>query len=202
MSRSIEPADRRPLVYGIFVLLILIAASYLFWPRSPQPDALVLTPESVRTGSAAAEMNAAPGEDETASVETVEVAAANDIAVETSISDEPPATEPAPQKPGTEAKAEAAKPQPTTASRPASSLSTGSGDWVVNAGAYSAEASARSRAAELSRLGMSAHVHRIEANGQILWRVRVGYFETKAKAREYGDWMKSTHGIEGWAGAR
>ena len=202
MSRSIEPADRRPLVYGVFVLMILVAASYLFWPRSPQPDALVLTPESVRTGSAAAEMNTAPEEGETTPVETVEVAAANDLAVETSISDEPPATDPAPAKPKETAKTDTAKPKTATAARPATHPSTGSGDWVVNAGAFSTEASARSRTAELSRLGMSAHVHRIEANGQTLWRVRVGYFETKAKAREYGDWMKSTHGIEGWAGAR
>ena len=32
MAKSIEPADRRPLVYGVFVLIILIAATYLFWP--------------------------------------------------------------------------------------------------------------------------------------------------------------------------
>ena len=49
---------------------------------------------------------------------------------------------------------------------------------------------------------MSAHVHQIVSNGKTLWRVRVGYFASKAKATEYGQWMKSTHGIEGWASNR
>ena len=95
MPKSIEPADRRPLVYGVFALLILIAASYLFWPRSPQPDSLVLTPESVRTEPAAADMESDPTAEETTNIETVDVAGGEEIAEETNISDDPPATTPA-----------------------------------------------------------------------------------------------------------
>ncbi len=196
MPKSIEPADRRPLVYGIFALVILVAASYLFWPRSPKPDSLVLTPESVRTEAAAADMQTDPTSEEVAAVETVDVATDEAIAEETSITDEPPATVPAtpPARTTPRAVQETAE---LSGSGPA-----GSGDWVLNVGAFSSESSARARAQEISREGMSAHVHRITADGKTLWRVRVGYFASKAKATEYGQWMKSTHRIEGWAGPR
>ena len=192
MPKSIEPADRRPLVYGIFALVILIAASYLFWPRSPQPDSLVLTPESVRNDPAAADMQTEPSADEATDLETVDIASSDEIAEEESISDDPPPTpKPKTSPPAKQATAE------LTGNGPSSS-----GNWVLNVGAYSKESGARSRAAEISREGMSAHVHRITSNGKTLWRVRVGYFASKAKATEYGQWMKSTHGIEGWASNR
>lgn len=207
MPKSIEPADRRPLVYGIFALIILIAASYLFWPRSPQSESLVLTPESVRSDPAAADMESDPTADEAAGIETIDVAGEDEIAEETSISDEPPTTPtPTPQSTQT---AQRTTPEPRTSTAPRQQTTdltdsgpSASGSWVLNVGAFSTEASARSRTAELSREGMTAHVHRIETNGKTLWRVRVGYFASKAKASQYAQWMKSTHGIEGWAGTR
>jgi cell division protein FtsN len=192
MPKSIEPADRRPLVYGIFALVILIAASYLFWPRSPQPESLVLTPESVRNDPAAADMETEPSAEEATDLETVDVGSGGEIAEETSISDVPPPT----PKPKT------SQPAKNTTAELTGNGPSSSGDWVLNVGAYSKESGARSRAAEISRQGMSAHVHRITSNGKTLWRVRVGYFASKAKATEYGQWMKSTHGIEGWASNR
>lgn len=197
MPKSIEPADRRPLVYGIFALLILVAASYLFWPRSPQPESLVLTPESVRTEAAAADMDTEPTADESATVETVDVAGTDELAEETRISDDPPPTAASTTPPARTSPPANTRTSELTGSGPASS-----GNWVLNVGAYSTESNARSRAAEISRQGMSAHVHQITSNGKTLWRVRVGYFASKAKATEYGQWMKSTHGIEGWAGTR
>jgi cell division septation protein DedD len=191
MPKSIQPADRRPLVYGVFVLLILFAASYLFWPRSPRPDSLVLTPDSVRTDSAAASIEGEPTEAEASDVETVAVDDANEIAEETSISNEPPAVKTKTTPPVNRQTAEA------TSTGPA-----GSGNWVLNVGAYSKESSARARAAEISRQGMSGHVRQIVSDGKTLWRVRVGYFASKGKADEYGKWMKSTHDIESWAGSR
>jgi cell division septation protein DedD len=209
MSKPIEPADRRPLVYGVFVLLILVAAAYLFWPRQPKPQSLVLTPESVRTGSAAADMTRTPTDEEAAGlpaddVESVAVPEPNAISEETSISDEPPTT-------GSSGGTVMSSPATTTQDRqPESTAETGladggpaaTGDWVINVGAFSSEASAKNRAEEISRQGMSAHVHRVVSEGRSLWRVRVGYFATKAKAREYADWMKTTRGIEGWASSR
>lgn len=199
MPRSIEPADRRPLVYGVFVLLILVAASYLFWPRSPEPESLVLTPDSVRTGSAAADMSGEPSDDEAAPVETVALDESAAINEETHISDEPPAV--ATRTPERSSNPpDRSEPARTTAL--AENGPSGSGSWVLNVGAFSTEAGARSRAEEISRQGMSAHVHRIASDGKSLWRVRVGYFATKAKASEYAAWMRSTHAIEGWASER
>ncbi|RKZ06938.1 hypothetical protein DRQ32_10610 [bacterium] len=205
MPKSIEAADRRPLVYGLFVLLILVAASYLFWPRSPQPESLVLTPDSVRTESAAADMTstteAGDSEaDQGSDVEVVALEGENEIAEETHIN-----IEDAPSKKPTQTKTATATPAKTSAEPAANtvgSMPATNGKWVLNVGAYSKEANARSRAAEISRQGMSAHVHRVNADGKTLWRVRVGYFATKTKAGEYGNWMKSTHGIEGWTGSR
>lgn len=208
MSKSIEPADRRPLIYGVFVLLILVAASYLFWPRTPHSDSLVLTPESVRTGSAAAEMSGAlteaphgdaVGDVADADLETTAVDESHAIAAETSISDEAPVTRAVTPEP---TRREPTRVEPVRTTALAGTGPASSGDWVLNVGAFSAEASARARAEEISREGMSAHVHSVVSNGNTLWRVRVGYFATKAKADEYGQWMKSTHGIEGWASAR
>lgn len=204
MSKSIEAADRRPLVYGVFVLLILVAASYLFWPRAPKPESLVLTPESVRTESAAADMTAEAGTAEVAAagedLESVALDESAGIAAETSISDEPPVTSPQPAR-----ARPTPKPTPTPTQPAANTEGSAPGDtgkWVLNVGAYSSEANARARAAEISRQGMSAHTHQVQSDGKTLWRVRVGYFASKAKAQEYGEWMKSTHGIDGWTGSR
>ena len=120
------------------------------------------------------------------------VASNDEIAEETSISDDPPPT----PKPKTNAPAKQQTAE-LTGNGP-----SGSGNWVLNVGAYSKESAARARSEEISRQGMSAHVHQITSNGKTLWRVRVGYFASKAKATEYGQWMKSTHGIEGWASNR
>ena len=195
MSSSNEATDRRPLVYGVFVLLILVAASYLFWPRSPKPDSLVLTPESVRTQPAAAEMST--DTEEGGSVETVAMDETNAPAEETSISDQPPVTRPVKTAETTPAETIRSSSANASAFEPA-----GAGNWVINVGAFSKKSSAQTRAEEISRQGMASHVHQVTADGKMLWRVRVGYFASKAKAREYGEWMKSTHGIEGWAGSR
>ena len=196
MAKSIEPADRRPLVYGVFVLIILIAATYLFWPRSPRPESLVLTPESVRTDSAAADLagQPTPGElTESAPVEAETVDDHAEIAEETKISDDLP-------PPPVETKTSA--PVNRNTSELTDNGPTGSGKWVINVGAFSQESSARARSEEISRQGMPAHVHRIDSDGKTLWRVRVGYFASKAKASEYTQWMKTTHGIEGWPSQR
>jgi cell division septation protein DedD len=194
MPKPIDATDRRPLVYGVFVLLILVAASYLFWPRSPKPDSLVLTPESVRTQPAAAEMNA---DAEDSSLETVALGESDSPVEESSISDQPPVTRPAQTAKATPPTTKQKKPTNKSDFEPA-----GAGNWVLNVGAFSKKSSAQTRAEEISRQGMASHVHQVNADGKILWRVRVGYFASKAKALEYGQWMKSTHGIEGWAGSR
>ena len=197
MPKSMEPTDRRPLVYGVFVLLILVAASYLFWPRSPKPDSLVLTPESVRTRPAAADMSGDVMGGDESPVTTVALGDSDAPAEETSISDQPPVIKPAKTTQST------AKNRDATSNAKSSGFEpSGAGNWIINVGAFSTKSSAQTRAAELSRQGMAAHVHQVRADGKMLWRVRVGYFASKAKAREYGEWMKSTHGIEGWAGSR
>ena len=205
MPKSMEATDRRPLVYGVFVLLILVAASYLFWPRSPKPDSLVLTPESVRTQAAAADMNSDLTSNDDGSITTVELGESDAPIEETSISDEAPVTRPVSRSVTEPAKTtqSATKSNSTKTSTKSSAFEpAGAGDWVVNVGAYSKKSSAQTRAGEISRQGMAAHVHQVSSDGKTLWRVRVGYFASKAKAREYGEWMKSTHGIEGWAGSR
>ena len=205
MPKSMEPTDRRPLVYGVFVLLILVAASYLFWPRSPKPDSLVLTPESVRTQAAAAEMTGDVESDEDGELTTVDLGESDAPVEESSISDHPPVTKPVTTTVTAPAKPTQRTPEVTTTTTSAKSPAfepAGAGDWVINAGAFSKKSGAQTRAGEISRQGMAAHVHQVSADGKTLWRVRVGYFASKAKAREYGEWMKSTHGIEGWAGSR
>jgi len=199
MPKSIEATDRRPLVYGIFVLLILVAASYLFWPRSPKPDSLVLTPESVRTQPTAAEISVDP---EDGSLETVAMGETDAPVEETSISDQPPVTKPVKTAETTPAKTTHSSPKKSSSTKASSFEPAGAGNWVVNVGAFSKKSSAQTRAEEISRQGMASHVHQVSTDGKALWRVRVGYFASKAKAREYGEWMKSTHGIEGWAGSR
>jgi cell division septation protein DedD len=200
-----EPTDRRPLVYGVFVLLIVVAASYLFWPRSPEPDSLVLTPESVRTQAAAAEMSGDIESNTDGELTTVDLGESDAPVEETSISDQPPVKRPVTTPVATTVETTQSTPdQASTTTRPKSPAfePAGAGDWVINVGAFSKKSSAQTRAGEVSRQGMAAHVHQVSADGKALWRVRVGYFASKAKAHEYGEWMKSTHGIEGWAGSR
>ena len=137
MPKSMGATDRRPLVYGVFVLLILVAASYLFWPRSPQPDSLVLTPESVRTRSAAADMSGELAGDEDGSLTTVNMGDSDAPMEETSISDEPPVTTSNTTRISST----------TTSAKPSAFEPAGAGNWVVNVGAFSNESGARTRAA-------------------------------------------------------
>ena len=42
--------DRRPLIYGVVAVAVLLTAAVLFWPRADKsdPSTMVLTPESLR----------------------------------------------------------------------------------------------------------------------------------------------------------
>ena len=64
MSRSSSP-DRRPLLYGVAAVLILIAALFIFWPRGgndDQPSFTLEAPTSEQSAQASATGGPNPGE--------------------------------------------------------------------------------------------------------------------------------------------
>lgn len=219
-----QTPDRRPLVYGIFAVVILLVAAYLFMPESGNDGTdLVLTPESVRQDAAleASASTASMGEDQggagaldavtDAMGEQVEQVAEDDgPAAETHIDDErtnptsSPASTPAASTPKSSS-------TPAPASRPAvretntSSLTQpgSGGEWVLNVGAFSTRENADRQVESLGRLGIAAHVRASSKDdGSALYRVRVGYFPTSDAAKNYGDWLKRSQSLDSWASKR
>lgn len=215
-----QTPDRRPLVYGVFAVAILLVAAFLFMPPSEDaPADLVLTPESTRQNAAVEAMpNPAALGAEADLLATDDLASGDPI--ETLAEDDGPATEthidgastastpPAVTKPKTTA---APKPDPVapvrTPSRepePANLNQPGStGEWVLNVGAFSTSQNAQRQVEQLGRLGITAHVRSTsQSDGSALYRVRVGYFPTSSAAKSYGEWLKRSQSLDSWASKR
>ena len=183
-----QTPDRRPLVYGVFAVVILLVAAYLFMPQGKdEPTELVLTPESVRQNAAVDAGNSDAGlgfaDDLASSIDPsldggIETLPADDgPAVETHIDGQrtslSSSTSPAETTPKTTAaKSTIPKSTPTpvapsttpsrtpsTASERASLTQPGSsGEWVLNVGAFSTSDNATRQVEQLGRQGVSAHV--------------------------------------------
>lgn len=217
-----QTPDRRPLVYGVFAVAILLVAAFLFMPPSEEePADLVLTPESMRQNAAVEEsLNGATlGSDsdplaahDVESADTIEKLAENDgPATETHIdgtSTTLPATPPAVTRPKT---TPAPTPDPVAPVRtPAREIEQASltqpgssGEWVLNVGAYSTSQNAQRQVEQLGRVGIAAHVRSTsQSDGTALYRVRVGYFATSSAAKSYGEWLKRSQNLDSWAGKR
>ena len=221
MSPDTHSPDRRPLVYGGVALLILLAAAFLFWPHGdddPTPTRMVLTPESVRednpgsattdaaTGTLAAAEESVPVDGIGSSVssldETVELPAETLPRGETRIVDSTPkATQPTPvaaQPKPRQTETRTSSPQRTAPSSPLAE-----GRYVLNVGSFSTQSNADTQARELIGKGLNAHVHAAaKDDGTIIYRVRVGYFESRSVAESYGSWLKRQYSLDSWASGR
>lgn len=214
------PPDRRPLVYGGAAIVILLVAAFLFWPSggtdTPSTDALAnktLVPpgtttqasdESVRTDDVTTEASMGNGTGMNAMVDDATTEATgtptNPKAETRIVEDETPApTKTQPAK--TETVERTPPPAPKTSSTSISPSATG--NWVLNVGSFSSRENADRRAKELAREGIDAHVQLGTAgDGSPVYRVRVGYFDSSGRAKEYGAWLKSSKQIDSWAGQR
>jgi cell division protein FtsN len=194
MNDRKDAPDRRPLLYGLFAVAIVIVASYLFWPRGSGDNALVVTKEGVRSDTVASELTRptdaatiATEIEDPPETETVALPADEGPVAETKIVEAPPK----PRNPDPVARADSGGSQPSSR-----------GDWVINLGSFSTRENADRRVTELARLGVAAHVSRSQNDDKTLFRVRVGFFETSEKAKEYGAWLKRSQHLDNWTGKR
>jgi DedD protein len=74
-----------------------------------------------------------------------------------------------------------AAPAATAPSRPAAAAAE-AGDWVVQLGSFGEEENARRLAQRVSSVGYKPSISNHRSNGRVLYRVRVGAFDSKAKA--------------------
>lgn len=218
------PPDRRPLVYGGAAIVILLVAAFLFWPRGgtdsstqdPLANKTLVPPgsttqasdESVRTNDDTGEatLGTGAGTDLSAMVDDATSEATgtptNPRAETKIIEDETPApktTEPA----KTETATRSTPSQPSTSTSSASITPSATGNWVLNVGSFSSRENADRRAKELARQGIDAHVQLgTSGDGSTVYRVRVGYFDSSSRAKEYGTWLKSSKDLDSWAGQR
>jgi DedD protein len=227
MRENEQTPDRRPLVYGIFAVAILLVAAFLFWPQGEKPTDLVLTPESMRSGVEDADRagTGQPGDlGDLGAIGTGEPTRLTTDAgpvVETHIDGTPvesaqqsptatsnPSATTETVKPSTSKPQDQSTPKPTTSERTSSSTSSltqpgTKGEWVLNCGAFSSRANADRQVQQLSRLGISAHVQTTSKDdGSPLFRVRVGFFPTSNAAKSYGEWLKRSQDIDSWAAKR
>lgn len=194
MNDRTDAPDRRPLLYGLFAVAIVIVASYLFWPRGSGDSALVVTKEGVRSDTVASELTH-PNDAGTIATEIEEGPATETVALP---EDEGPAAE----TKIVEAKPKPRAPDPVAVADTGGSQPSSRGDWVINLGSFSTRENADRRVTELARLGVAAHVSQGQKDGKTLFRVRVGFFQTSAKAKEYGAWLKRSQQLDNWTGKR
>lgn len=107
-------------------------------------------------------------------------------AVETAVAAEPPPA-------ATERSAPAAAPPPPTRAPVASAPA---GDWVVQLGAFSEEATARKLAQRSGTFGYPATVSTVRSGGRTLYRVRVGPLATRGQADAAASAL-TAHGLSG-----
>jgi DedD protein len=121
--------------------------------------------------------------------------AVEDTAPEPPPADRPAAEQPAPAvadapaEPEPEPRIAAARDEPSPAvvtpppaPRPAVAPDAQAGDWVVQLGSFGEEENARRLAQRVSSFGYKAGISNHRANGRVMYRVRVGAFDSKAKA--------------------
>lgn len=114
-----------------------------------------------------------------------------------------PAAAPASAAPAPAATTAAASRAPTQAepakpaAKPAAPERTAQkGDWVVQLGSFGEEANARRLAQRVGTFGHKADVSTIKSNGRTLYRVRVGAFDSRAKAEATASAL-AAHGVTG-----
>jgi cell division protein FtsN len=220
MADQSQIPDRRPLIYGLMAVAVLLAATALFWPSSDEssPDTLVLTPESLQvaaestpTANPATSVNPETVSDEELAVEPLPRG-------ETEIVDAIPSgerssttirVEGVPPEAGSQTRAERPQALPQSAipaSRSGSGLKTSGpvedGGYVLNVGSFKTRLNADSMVLDLQKKGIPAHVRAATSKGATVYRVRVGYFESSGEAAAYARELKKEFGMDAWTSQR
>lgn len=194
----------RPLAAALIV--IIAGAAYLFWPRggvAPQglgEQLTVITADSStvaqpRSGSVDIEDARQPVVAEQPTGATTDAAAAPTV---------PPATSAAPRAGTTTSTApppETAGPAPRARDDAGPAPATGAirprqtGSWAVQVGAYGNEANADNLATRLAGQGIAAQVRAASTpSGDLIYRVWIGWFESRDQAKAYAEQEKSLIG--------
>ena len=213
MADQSQIPDRRPVIYGVLAVVVLLVATALFWPTSEEagPDTMVLTPESLRVAE-----DSAPVENP-ATTETVsddELASTPLPNGEKEIVDAIPASE----RSDAEMRVEGTKAEPGSQTRPPRPQAlpqsaipntshdevrpTKDGDYVLNVGSFGERANADRLVLDLQKKGIPGRVQVATSKGSTVYRVRVGYFATSAQAAEFGRELEQKHGIKAWTSLR
>jgi DedD protein len=208
--------DRRPVLFGLLAVLVLLAATALFWPSSDTPDSdtLVLTPESlqVNTESSPTEKATTKVTDEVGEADLAaeplpegEKEIVNAIPDDSKAQDTPSMrVEGTRAEPGTQTRS--ARPQPLPESAVPSSdrefVPKEDGDYVLNVGFFGDRDNAERMVLDLQKKGVAAHVRAATSHGHDGYRVRVGYFETSGQAAGYARQLKEDLGIDAWTSRR
>lgn len=213
MAEKSQVPDRRPVIYGILAVVVLLVATALFWPTSEEagPNTLVLTPESLRVAE-----DSAPVENPS----TTETVSNDELATtplpegEKEIVDAIPSSE----RGDASIRVEGTSPEPGTQTRnprpqalPQSAIPTTSqdeprpsetGDYVLNVGSFGEKANADRLVLDLQKKGIPGRVKTASSHGSTVYRVRVGYFATSAQAAEFAQNLEKKHGIKAWTSRR
>lgn len=239
MARKDNP-DRRPLLYGIAALLILVAALFLFWPRGDHENSVMtFTPSTPEGGVQAGHMEIPSDQEEPSGASlpsSDSELAPEDVAAQPILEHGTPSTQDAAStktvakrassSKGSESVGSASSPSstPTTSTARTSARSTtqttptttntrtdtasltrptSSGRYLLYLGSFSSYANAQKRATELKGKGVPADVAQAsKADGTLIYRVRVAYFEGHSRAKAYGDDLKKRLGLGYWIAER
>ncbi len=217
MADSTPVPDRRPLIYGLMAIVILLAATVLFWPSAEDEGTptMVLTPESLQIVSESSP-TANSGTTETGSEGAI---TAQDLSPEplplgeTDIVDAPssPASgmrvEGIPADPQDQRRPPRPLPLPTTANpqSPSSTMTDrpdDEGEYVLNVGSFRDRSNADRLVLDLQHKGVPAHVRAADSAGNRVYRVQVGYFASSGRAASYAEELKQRLGISAWTSRR
>lgn len=217
MADQSQIPDRRPIIYGLLAVLVLLAATALFWPSSDSesPDTLILTPESLQAAS-----DSTPTENPGTVAGGTETVREEDLAAtplprgETEIVGATPGSgaptneirvEGTQAAPGSQTRAP--RPQPLPSSAIPTGVSTevrpaAEGDYVLNVGSFQERPNADAMVLDLQKKGVPAQVRSATSKGATVYRVRVGFFATSGEAATYAQDLKRDLGIDAWTSHR
>lgn len=218
MADDSQLPDRRPLLYGVVAVALLLTAAALFWPHGEdesEPGTMVLTPESLQVSSEEAPLQTADGTTAAATPEDagleieeeplphgekeiVDATGGSEIVAEEAVEDaDPPARQSRP-----EAMPESAHPRQGATPTPAAVIPAESGNYVLNVGSFGDRSNADRMVLDLKQKGVPAHVRAATADGKTVYRVRVGYFDDATTASRYARILEQEHDLDSWASRR
>ncbi len=216
MAQRKDDSDRRPLLYGIAAILILVAALFLFWPRGGEDASVMTFTPSSSEGEVQAEHLEAPAgtneraastENPASKLPPEEVAAEpiEGAAGGTSSSEVPSKSPSTPfnHSKTTAPSGNAPSNPPAVSSSPSPVQPGASGRYLLYLGSFSSYTNAQKRATELKTKGVPADVIQgSKPDGTLIYRVRVAWFEGHSKAKAYGEDLKRRLGVDYWIAER